>query len=151
MFKRILNPVDGSEASAAASDVAIRIAKEDGAALWFVHVVEIDALYATGYGAGFDPGGGVAEIEHGGAAMLAAAVARAAAAGVAAEHVLVDGDHVNAIVALAEEHACDVIVIGTHGRQGLARIALGSVSDDVIHATTIPVLVVRAPEQPAQA
>ena len=48
-----------------------------------------------------------------------------------------------AIVAHAGEQRCDLLVMGSHGRSGLASLFLGSETNDVLKHTTVPVLVVR--------
>ncbi len=70
--------------------------------------------------------------------------------------VAVDTDVAEALVGLAENKegaggagvagGCDVIAIATHGRSGLARLALGSVTERVLHSTRLPLLVVRPPD-----
>lgn len=54
-------------------------------------------------------------------------------------------DPAGAILAAAREHGCDVIFMATHGRGGLGRLVLGSETQRVLAATTVPVLVVRQP------
>jgi nucleotide-binding universal stress UspA family protein len=56
------------------------------------------------------------------------------------------GDAAHEIVAMAEHGAFDLIVMGTHGRSGLARFALGSVAEKVVRHATCPVLTVRRSE-----
>jgi nucleotide-binding universal stress UspA family protein len=56
-----------------------------------------------------------------------------------------EGEPADAILAAAESEGADVIVIGSSGKSGVGRILLGSVSDDVIRRSTVPVMVVRAP------
>lgn len=80
---------------------------------------------------------------EGGEAALAPALARFAAAGIAAQaHVLV-GEAAPTIVQFAADKACDQILIGTHGRTGLAGTLMGSVAMRVVHLATVPVLLVR--------
>lgn len=80
---------------------------------------------------------------EGGEAALAPALARLAAAGMAAQsHVLV-GEAAPTIVRFATDHACDQILIGTHGHTGLVGTLMGSVAMRVVHLATVPVLLVR--------
>lgn len=51
------------------------------------------------------------------------------------------------IVRFVREFACDLVVIGTHGRSGLGRLALGSVAEGVVRSAGCPVLVVRGPPE----
>jgi len=56
------------------------------------------------------------------------------------------GNAADEILKAAEETKTDLLVMSTHGRSGLRRMAFGSVTDKVLHGTRIPVLMVRAPE-----
>src|SRR5207248_3655533 len=66
--------------------------------------------------------------------------------GVPLEHKLVlSADTVPEIERVAEEEACDLIVMGTHGRTGLTRVLMGSVAEAVLRQAPCPVLTVRLP------
>lgn len=56
------------------------------------------------------------------------------------------GAPAKAIVDAARQHQCDLIVMGTHGRHGMAHLLLGSVAERVLRAAACPVLVVRRPK-----
>jgi nucleotide-binding universal stress UspA family protein len=75
---------------------------------------------------------------------LANAAAIAKAAGVVIEPVVVRSfaPH-EAIIAAAQEHGCDVIVMASHGRKGLAAVLLGSETQKVLTHSTVPVMVYR--------
>jgi nucleotide-binding universal stress UspA family protein len=74
-----------------------------------------------------------------------AAIAALAPLGIAAtSEVLRDVDPAHAIVDFARKLPASVIVVGTHARRGLARVALGSVAMQVVHRASCPVLVVRS-------
>lgn len=64
--------------------------------------------------------------------------------GVAADSVVKEGNPAKAIVAAAAENECDLIVLGSHGRTGLDRILMGSVSQQVVVQAKCPVMVVKA-------
>jgi nucleotide-binding universal stress UspA family protein len=53
------------------------------------------------------------------------------------------------ILRWAQEHAPDLIVVGTHGRRGLRRLVMGSVAEHVVRAAPCPVMTVRGDEQQA--
>ena len=75
-------------------------------------------------------------------------VEQANAQGVTAEtslHDLRGGRVADAIVEEARQSRCDLIVIGTHGRRGVARAMLGSDAENVVRSSPVPVLLVRAP------
>ena len=60
------------------------------------------------------------------------------------DQVLVGDEEVAmAITRYAEEHACDLIVMGTHGRTGLSHLLMGSVASAVVHHSRVPVTLVR--------
>ena len=138
-FKSILSPVDGSPPSDAAVKLAVQLAKEYGAKLAFCHAVAVPLPV-------HDAGGFAREqlMEEGraqGNAALDAAKAKAAAAGLKAETELLGGPVADAILAAAKERGCDVIIMGTHGRGGIARAVLGSKTADVISRSSLPILV----------
>jgi nucleotide-binding universal stress UspA family protein len=64
--------------------------------------------------------------------------------GVAADSVVKEGNPAKAIVEAAVENDCDLIVLGSHGRTGLDRILMGSVSQQVVVQAKCPVLVAKA-------
>jgi nucleotide-binding universal stress UspA family protein len=59
------------------------------------------------------------------------------------EYVLSEDDPVSAILQLAVERKCDLIVVGSHGRHGMRRLLEGSVAEHVVRRATCPVLVVK--------
>lgn len=61
------------------------------------------------------------------------------------EHRLAEGDPAAEILKAAAETRCDLIVLGTHGRTGLARLVMGSVAEQVVRKAPCPVLTVKAP------
>jgi nucleotide-binding universal stress UspA family protein len=62
------------------------------------------------------------------------------------EYLLSDEDPVSAIIRIAAERDCDLIVVGTHGRHGLLRLLEGSVAERVVRLAACPVLVVKSSE-----
>ena len=148
MFKHILIPVDGSEPSNHALRTAISLAKEVGARMRLLHVVD-NAVFLTGY----DPSGGAgaqmfSAVRDSALQILQQGVAAAKAEGVQADHVLVEriGARLGETVAqAAAEFGADLIVVGTHGRSGPSRLLLGSGAEQVIRLAPVPVLVTREP------
>jgi nucleotide-binding universal stress UspA family protein len=65
------------------------------------------------------------------------------------EYLLAEEDPVEAIVRTAAERHCDLIVLGSHGRQGLQRLLNGSVAEQVMRRAPCPVLVVKLPTKDA--
>jgi nucleotide-binding universal stress UspA family protein len=62
------------------------------------------------------------------------------------ERLLLEGDTAEVILRTARNRNCDLIVMGTHGRSGLDRMVLGSVTEDVLRRASCPVLTVRVPK-----
>jgi nucleotide-binding universal stress UspA family protein len=77
------------------------------------------------------------------AERLEADASATAGPGVIASTVLLDGNPAHEIVEEAERWGADLVVVGSHGRRGLARLALGSVSRQIVHRAHCSVLVVR--------
>jgi nucleotide-binding universal stress UspA family protein len=65
--------------------------------------------------------------------------------GVRAERMLLEGSPAAEIIATAEEHGLDWIVLGTHGRRAITRLLMGSVSERVVRLSRVPVLTVPSP------
>jgi nucleotide-binding universal stress UspA family protein len=149
MYDKILVPVDGSETSTRGLNEAIRLAKIHGSQLRLMNIVNefiLDATYSTGY----FPDNLIASLCKQGKAILDAAQTAAQGAGVKAECVMIEsigGVPADFIIGHAKEWNADLIVMGTHGRRGLLRLALGSNADLVVRAATMPVLLVRATPQ----
>ena len=144
MFKHILVPVDGSPTAQLAIDKAIGMARAFGARVTAIFV--IDPYPFTGIGADF---------AYGQADYLSAATAQAnaairtakvafEAAGVAVETSVVEAHAAwRGVVDAAAAAQVDLIVMGSHGRSGLEKLVLGSVTQAVLSHTHLPVLVVR--------
>ena len=74
---------------------------------------------------------------------LAARAAEIRGTGVSAHGIVRSGVAVDEILKMAGDEACDLIVIGTHGRGGLSRFFLGSVADRIVRLAPCPVMTVR--------
>jgi len=145
LFKKILVPVDGSEPSDAAVALAIRLARDQEARLLFVHVCEVAKIAAmvSAPAVGVDASYAIDAEREAGKDALRRAGASALAGTVQSESILEDGGNVDSIVDIAKRQAADLIVIGSHGRGGIARALLGSVAEGVLRHSDIPVLVTR--------
>jgi nucleotide-binding universal stress UspA family protein len=138
MYDHILVPVDGSSAAADAVDHAASLAAIHGAELHLVHVVEPQVAADA---AGVDI---VSVLEESGREALADAEASAASVGVETVTTeLLEGQAHREIVEYAETNDVDLIVMGTHGRTGLGRLLLGSVAENVVRTSPVPVLTTR--------
>lgn len=144
MFKHILVPVDGSDTSLAAIDKAAGLARAFGAQVSAIFV--IDPYPFTGVGADFAYGQdqylNAAKAEAG--AAIEAARTRLEQSGVQVETKVVESHAVwRGILEAADAVGADLIVMGSHGRRGLEKLVLGSVTQSVLSHTKITTLVVR--------
>ncbi len=152
MYERILVPVDGSPTSNRGLDEAMKLAKLTGAQLKLIHVVDELAFVSgldifAGYSVDL-----IGLLKAGGKKILDDATAHAKAGGVDAEVVMLDnfgGRVSDLVVDEAARWRADLIVIGTHGRRGIKRLALGSDAEQIMRMATVPVLLVRASEPAA--
>src|SRR5271167_1796278 len=146
MYGKILVPVDGSETSTRGLNEAIKLAKIHGSQLRLVHIVNEFILDVT-YSPGLYPGNLIESLRKGGKTILDEAQAAAQSAAVKADSVMLEsigGVAADFILAQAKEWKADLIVMGTHGRRGLMRLALGSNADLVVRAAATPVMLIRA-------
>ena len=143
-LRRILHPTDFTRASTAAFKRAVARAKADRAQLLIVHVLSPAVPIA---GEGYISPKVYEDIESSARKYaqkrLAALQAKARAAGVKAVTLLLDGVADQQIVRAARLKKADLIIMGTHGRSGLAKFFLGSVTSRVVATAPCPVLTVR--------
>jgi nucleotide-binding universal stress UspA family protein len=141
-MKPIVLATDGSPSAARATDFAIEFAHEMGAKLWVVAAWE-GVLTAYPF-APYGPVPEADEAEHRRAATAATdARRRAEESGVEAETVVREGRPVDVVNDTAKTTGASLIVVGSHGWGALRRLALGSVSMDLLHHAPCPVLVAR--------
>ena len=141
---RVLHPTDFSRASAPAFARALETARADRAELIIAHVLPmIVPVGSDGYMSpkAFDDMDRANRAYAG--RRLAALAARARKRGVRVRTLLLDGAHWEAITRTARGQRANVIVMGTHGRSGLAKLFLGSVAERVIGRAPCPVMTVR--------
>jgi nucleotide-binding universal stress UspA family protein len=149
-MKRIMVATDGSASSAEAVAFGVELADEHASELVFVHVVPmLDVVPALGFGAI----GGAFPHEAGefDRTLLDDAAATAAERGIGSSTALLRGDTVDEIVAYADSHDVDLIVVGSRGHGAIAGALLGSVSRGILSESKRPVLIVRAAVVPAPA
>lgn len=109
-MKKILCATRGGEASQRTQDKVIAMAKEEGAKILFLYVVDVEFLRLTARGVRLDVV--QAEMEHMGEFLLAMACERAAAQGVQAETCLRHGSLLEALESAAREEGADAIAFG---------------------------------------
>lgn len=143
MYDDILFPTDGSPGADAALDHAIEHALSHEATLHILYVVEenIPVLEASGSAV-------LDELEEEGESIIEDARKRAIDAGVESVQATVGGGSPHRVInEYADDHNIGLIVMGTHGRQGIDRVLLGSVAERVVRTSDCPVLTVRAVEE----
>jgi nucleotide-binding universal stress UspA family protein len=144
MFKRILVPTDGSEISTKAAQTATGLAKLHGAQLYTISVKEPFPYSAISEMQPVPPQEFYDAQERIAAARVKAVVDAAATAGVTCKGHTVEALHAwEAILDHAKAQQCDLIVMASHGRRGVAALLLGSETSRVLTHSEVPVLVVK--------
>ena len=132
MYEKILVPMDGSDPAAAGLAEAIKIAKSFGSRIRLVHVVNEFVVDAT-YGPGMYTNDVIQSLRDIGKGILSEAESLVRKEGVEVESVLLESIGGPAAAPIADQSRqwpADLIVMGTHGRRGLARLALGSDAEE---------------------
>ena len=146
MFKRILLATDGSEASDHAARIAVDLARVHGASLTALYVVDPYPFLGIGEvnPLGFDAYMSAARDQAAQAHSRILDACNAGGAAVPVEmRVVEDVAVLEGVLRTAREQQSDLIVIGSHGRTGIARVMLGSVAAKVVTQSPVPVLVAR--------
>jgi nucleotide-binding universal stress UspA family protein len=138
-IQTILHPTDLSDRCAEAFRVACSLAKDHAARVIVVHVLEPRAAPV-----GMAPSPPLPEGHRGGMEEWLCR-SHQPAPGVQVECRVEEGDVATGIVSAARATACDLIVMGTHGRTGLGRLLMGSVAESVLRTAPCPVVTVKAP------
>jgi nucleotide-binding universal stress UspA family protein len=146
MYRHILIPTDGSELSHGAVQHGLSLAKAVGAKVTALTVEGSFNVYDVPASKVYEMSGSFAEhVERTKAhaeKILNSVAEEARSAGVTCDTVQVEQDNpYEAIIATAKQRGCDLIVMASHGRSGIAAIVLGSVTTKVLTHTKIPVLV----------
>lgn len=146
-MKNILTPIDLKTETSSVLEQASTLASALGARLWVLHVAAPDPDFV-----GYEPGPQYirdirADTLREERADLHRITSELSAKGIETQPLLVMGPTVETILAEAERLKADIVVMGTHGRRGLAKAFMGSTCDDVLRANRFPVLVVPTPVQ----
>lgn len=142
---KILVPSDFSEGGRKSLDYAIAMARQFGAALVLLHVVQVN--YAYGEMGAIDYAALERDLRVGSKKQLEAQVGKCRAAGVGAAALVREGSPARAIAEVADSEEADLIVISTHGYTGLKHVLMGSIAEAVVRYAPCPVLVVRTHER----
>jgi nucleotide-binding universal stress UspA family protein len=121
----IVVAVDGSPAAAVAATFALSLARTSNCPIHLVHII--------------------GDREPAAFAGFAHLALQAAAAGVACTTELRRGECTRGVIAAAHDRGASLIATGTHGRSGIGRLFLGSVAAGLVHASPVPVVIVRRP------
>jgi nucleotide-binding universal stress UspA family protein len=144
MYQRLLVPTDGSDITAKALASAVSLAKLTGAGIVSVAVREPFPYSAMSEIQPIPPQEFFDAQERLAQRRLAAVTSACSEAGVPCVVESIEGLHpLETILATAEKHACDLIVMASHGRRGVAALLLGSETQKVLTHSEVPVLVVR--------
>ena len=148
MSKRIFVAIDNSSTSQKALDEAIQLASALGASLCIATAADEGPLTQHGMGLGsyIDIDKIKEEMRSTGNTLLDLAVAKAAAAGCQAEHLLIESSQkrvAEMISDAASQWQADLIVVGTHGRRGFERLLVGSVAENLVRIATTSLMLVR--------
>ncbi len=141
-FKTILVPTDFSDAAHKALEYAVELAERLGAKVRVIHAFELPLV-------GFPDGTMTVTAEMATRITVAAQtalddiVSKYKDRGIDLEASLAQGDPREAVLDAAEKLGADLIVMGTHGRRGIARALIGSVAESVVRTSSIPVLTLR--------
>jgi len=142
-LSRMVVPTDFSASSEAALEYAKMLAERFGASLHLLHVIEQPVIaggldiYATELQRMHEAAQSEAE------ARLARYLTAAERERLSASTEIADGHTARTIVEVARRRGADLIVMGTHGRSGVAHLLLGSVAEKVVRMASCPVLTVR--------
>ena len=143
-MRNILVASDFSKASRRAFATAIKTARNSGATLTIVHVIAPFVPVGPDQYIGPDTWEQLDEQAHAWATRhLKTLAARAKAAGVRAKVLLADGHAAKEVTRAARRLHADLVVIGTHGRTGFAKLLLGSIANQIVATSRCPVMTVR--------
>ncbi|SDJ43595.1 universal stress protein [Natronorubrum texcoconense] len=146
MYDQILVPTDGSKPAAAAVEEGIELARQNDAAIHALYVVEPIPLgqFSAGSGPASSEWGDVVEEQRTeGDAATTDVADRASEYDLVVVQAIEHGKPHVQILEYVDEHDIDAIVMGTHGRAGVDRLVLGSVTEKVVRKSEVPVLTVR--------
>jgi len=150
-YRVVVVPFDFSEHSRAALCEAVDLSRRLDADLHLVHVMQSPMyLYSFAYAgeaAAVSPPIDMTEIREDALKTLRKIIAEIEFSGRIEAHVLEGANVADTVRAAAENLDADLIVMGTHGRTGLAHVFLGSVAERTLRTAPCPVLTVQAPKE----
>ncbi|GIW27781.1 MAG: universal stress protein [Meiothermus sp.] len=142
MFKKILIPTDGSELGREALEQGLDLARLSDGEVTILYAIETPYELVSSYA---QPTESLEQqmksYKAEATKVLREISAQAEAKGIRIRTMIVEQHPVPAILEAAKEH--DLVVMATHGRKGIDRVLMGSVTDKVLHNCSTPILVVR--------
>lgn len=147
-FKKVMVATDGSDCSRLAVDNAIELAKLSGGTVYAIYVVPIDNLSSID-GDSFSPGVDpyLRSVYEGWNKQGQQAVNYVIGLGeikkVNVEPVILEGNPSYELIRYAEKEKMDIVIMGTLGKKGLDRLIMGSVAENLVRHSKVPVMVVR--------
>ncbi|MDG5975496.1 UspA domain-containing protein [Hydrogenophaga taeniospiralis CCUG 15921] len=145
MFKKILVPTDGSQQAARASTIAARLAKSQGAQVVGVYVIDPFPYIGIGDASAIGLQAYLTEAKSAAGQALDALGKVCADEGVPFVGDTIERNVVyEGILETAEAEGCDLVVMGSHGRQGIKALILGSVAQKVLTHAKVPVLIAKS-------
>ena len=137
LFGKVLCPIDFSEHSLAALEVALKVVQQNDAELYLLNVAPMPAGAA-----GFQPVplDSYPIVEKDRREQLEKLARERIPAAVRCETLVTSGDPAERVLETARGLGADLIVMGTHGRKGLGHLVLGSVAERVVRESPIPVM-----------
>ena len=141
LFRKVLCPIDFSEHSMAALDVALKMVQQNDAALYLLNVAPLPAGAAGFQPVPMEP---YPYVEKDRREQLEKLARERIPAAVRYETLVISGDPAEQVLETARGLDADLIVMGTHGRRGLSHLVLGSVAERVVRESPIPVLTARS-------
>lgn len=144
MFKKILVPTDGSQLATSAASTAAQLAKSQGAEVVGVYVIDPFPYIGIGDASAAGLQAYLAEAKSAAGQALDALAKACAAEGVKFAGDTIERNVVyEGILETAKAEGCDLIVMASHGRQGVKALILGSVAQKVLTHSAVPVLVAK--------
>jgi nucleotide-binding universal stress UspA family protein len=146
-LKTILHPTDFGEHSRYALEVACALARDQAARVIVLHVLPRPApMLSVGHAPAVKEEHAREDLATYREEMTARLEAmREEAPWTGVDTMLCEGDVVATIIHTAEEHPCDLIVMGTHGKSRMHQLTMGSAAAEVTRKAPCPVLAVRMP------
>lgn len=145
-MKTILVATDFTEHAERALSFAVDLAEPFGARIYLLHVFAVPTVGPPA-GSGMTLSDLAGRIVHASQNALEDQLAKVKGRKVEICPLLKQGDPPEVILRTAEDLRTDLIVMGTHGRKGVARALIGSVAESVLRTAEVPVVTVRAPEE----